>query len=121
MAVGGELRSVPRSGPWLATIARRTAIDVHRQEARRAAQRLGDGTVAAEPSVVSLPAGVERAYDVWAVREAIAQLPPEEQDVVRLQHVELHIAEIAERLAVPVGPVKSRSFRAPAAGGGSAT
>ena len=100
-------------GPWLATIARRTAIDVHRQEARRRAERLSDMTAGTEPSVVSLPPGVERAYDVWAVREAIASLPPEEQDVVRLQHVEeLSHGEIAERLAVPVGTVKSRSFRA---------
>ena len=48
-------------GPWLATIARRTAIDVHRQEARRRAERLGEMTPAAEPSLVTLPAGVERA------------------------------------------------------------
>jgi RNA polymerase sigma factor (sigma-70 family) len=100
-------------GPWLATIARRTAIDVHRQEARRRTETLGESTTETEPSVVSLPPGVERAYDVWAVREAIATLPPEEQDVVRLQHAEeLSHAEIAERLAVPVGTVKSRSFRA---------
>ena len=63
--------------------------------------------------MVSQPAGVERAYDVWAVREAIAELPSEERDVVQLQHVEeLSHGEIAERLAVPVGTVKSRSFRA---------
>lgn len=29
-------------GPWLATIARRTAIDLHRREARRGTDRLAD-------------------------------------------------------------------------------
>jgi len=99
-------------GPWLATIARRTAIDLHRREARRRAVPL-DEVPAADPAVVTLPVGVERAYDVWAVREAIDALPTDEQEVVRLQHVEeLSHVEIAERLGVPVGTVKSRSFRA---------
>jgi RNA polymerase sigma-70 factor (ECF subfamily) len=99
-------------GPWLATIARRTAIDVHRQEARRNTTRL-DEVTAADPAVVTLPPGIERADDVWAVREAISELPVEEQEVVRLQHVEeLSHTEIAERLGVPVGTVKSRSYRA---------
>jgi RNA polymerase sigma-70 factor (ECF subfamily) len=99
-------------GPWLATIARRTAIDLHRHESRRRAQPLDD-VPASDPALVTLPAGVDRDYDVWAVREAIDGLPAEEQEVVRLQHVEeLSHAEIAERLGVPVGTVKSRSFRA---------
>jgi RNA polymerase sigma-70 factor (ECF subfamily) len=99
-------------GPWLATIARRTAIDLHRQESRRRSQPLDD-IPASDPAVVTLPVGVDRAYDVWAVREAIDALPRDEQEVVRLQHVEeLSHAEIAERLGVPVGTVKSRSFRA---------
>jgi RNA polymerase sigma-70 factor (ECF subfamily) len=66
-----------------------------------------------DPAIVQLPAGVDRAYDVWAVREAIDELPPDEREVVRLQHVEeLTQSEVAERLGVPVGTVKSRSFRA---------
>jgi RNA polymerase sigma factor (sigma-70 family) len=52
-------------------------------------------------------------YDVWEVREAMAHLPPEEQEIVRLQHLEgFTHAQIAERLGMPVGTVKSRSFRA---------
>jgi RNA polymerase sigma-70 factor (ECF subfamily) len=99
-------------GPWLATIARRTAIDVHRRESRRAAQPLDD-VAAGHPAVVTLPPSAEQAYDVWEVRRAIDELPAEERDVVRLQHLEeLTHAEVAERLDVPVGTVKSRSFRA---------
>ena len=98
--------------PWLATIARRTAIDLHRREARRVTEPLDEAT-SADLAVVELPANVERAYEVWAVREAIDELPADERDVVRLQHVEeLTQAEVAARLGVPVGTVKSRSYRA---------
>ena len=94
-------------GPWLATIARRTAIDIHRREARRPTVQLD------EASLIDLPEGVDQSFDVWAVRGAIDELPPLEREVVRLQHLEsLTQAEIAERLGVPVGTIKSRSFRA---------
>jgi len=99
-------------GPWLATIARRAAIDVHRRESRRSAQALED-VAPADPAVVTLPPSAEQAYDVWEVRRAIDELPAEEQEVVRLQHLDgLTHAEVAARLGVPVGTVKSRSFRA---------
>ena len=99
-------------GPWLATIARRAAIDVHRRESRRPAQAL-DEVSPAHPAVVALPPSAEQAYDVWEVRRAIDELPAEEREVVRLQHLDgLTHAEVAERLAVPIGTVKSRSFRA---------
>ena len=99
-------------GPWLATIARRTAIDIHRREARRPTSSLDD-VAPADPNVVELPVGVERSYEVAEVRAAIDTLPPAEREIVRLQHLEeLTHTEVAERLGVPVGTVKSRSFRA---------
>jgi len=99
-------------GPWLATIARRAAIDVHRREsvrAHRSIEELGER----DPAVLSVADGVEQAYDVWAVRSAIDDLPVEERDVVRLQHLGglTHI-QIAEQLGIPLGTVKSRSNRA---------
>lgn len=99
-------------GPWLAAIARRIAIDIYRREALRRADPL-DSVNLGDPTLSSSPQSAESIYDVWAVREAVAQLPTDEQEVVRLQHFEgLTHAEIAERLAVAVGTVKSRSFRA---------
>jgi RNA polymerase sigma factor (sigma-70 family) len=99
-------------GPWLATIARRAAIDVHRRESRRATEPL-DQVAPTHPAVVTLPPSAEQAYEVWAVRQAIQELPDEERQVVRLQHVEgMTHAEVASQLGVPIGTVKSRSFRA---------
>jgi RNA polymerase sigma-70 factor (ECF subfamily) len=99
-------------GPWLATIARRTAIDLYRREAVRAADPL-DAVAPGDPALASSPESAEAVYDAWAVREAVDELPDDEQEVVRLQHFEgLTHAEIAGRLSVAVGTVKSRSFRA---------
>jgi RNA polymerase sigma factor (sigma-70 family) len=99
-------------GPWLATIARRAAIDVHRRESRRVTQPLDD-VAPTHPDIVTLPPSAEQAYDVWAVRQAIDGLPDEERQVVRLQHVDgLTQTEVAAQLGVPLGTVKSRSFRA---------
>ena len=98
-------------GPWLATIARRVAIDVHRREARRAHQPIDE--VTSDPALVTLPESAEAAYEAWEVRRALDDLPAEEREVVRLQHLEgLSQSEVAQRLGVPVGKVKSRSFRA---------
>jgi RNA polymerase sigma-70 factor (ECF subfamily) len=99
-------------GPWLAAIARRVAIDVYRREAIRTTDPI-ESVAPGDPALVSTPPSVEAAYDVWEVREAVAQLPPEEQEIVRLQHLDgFTHAQIAERLGIAVGTVKSRSFRA---------
>jgi RNA polymerase sigma-70 factor (ECF subfamily) len=97
---------------WRAAIARRVAIDVYRREAIRAADPL-DSVAPGEPALVSSPQSAESVYDVWEVRDAVAQLAPDEQQVVRLQHLDgFTHAQIAEQLGVAVGTVKSRSFRA---------
>jgi RNA polymerase sigma-70 factor (ECF subfamily) len=99
-------------GPWLTTIARRTCIDLHRRETRRSAGSLDD-VPGAHPALVTAGPDMDQGYDAWAVRQAIDELPDDERAVVRLQHVEgLSHVEIADQLGVPVGTVKSRSFRA---------
>lgn len=98
--------------PWLATIARRTAIDIHRHESRQRASTLSD-VPESHPALVEQGIQIDRSYDVWQVRQALDELPPDERTIVRMQHLEgLTHAEISGRLGIPVGTVKSRSFRA---------
>ena len=98
--------------PWLTSIARRAAIDVSRREAVRAADPL-DSVAPGDPALATQPESAEGIYDVWAVREAVAGLPAEEREIVRLQHLGgLTHSEISEKLDMPIGTVKSRSFRA---------
>lgn len=94
-------------GPWLYTIARRQAIDNYRRERR------SEPTDPIELDIIELPPSLEQAWEAWQVRLALEQLPPEECEVVRLSWFDgLAHPEIAERIGVPVGTVKSRSHRA---------
>ena len=98
--------------PWLATIARRAAIDVLRAEQRRPASPL-DVVDDGDAALTTLPPNAEQIEAVWAVRAAIESLEPSDREIVRLQHLEgcTH-TEIAERLGIPIGTVKSRTHRA---------
>jgi RNA polymerase sigma factor (sigma-70 family) len=97
-------------GAWLATIARRAAIDVYRRERRH---RNVEDLDSAESVLVTMPPSVEQIYNVWEVRQALDSLPGPDRELIRLQHFrELTHAEIARQLEIPVGTVKSRSFRA---------
>ena len=69
-------------GSWLATIARRAAIDVYRREARRSHGSLDDADPA-DPALVTLPPSIDRVYDVWEVRRAIGTLDPDDAELVR--------------------------------------
>lgn len=92
--------------PWLYTIARRVAIDIYRRERRAAVPVALD-------DVAVTPLSFERTWEAWEVRTAVAALPADERDVVRLSHlVGMSHPEIAERLGIPIGTVKSRSARA---------
>lgn len=97
-------------GAWLAAIARRAAIDVYRRERRHRSMADIDSY---ETALVTEPPEVEQIYDVWEVRRAVEDLPDQDREVIRMQHFdELTHAEIAGRLSIPVGTVKSRSYRA---------
>jgi RNA polymerase sigma factor (sigma-70 family) len=97
---------------WLATIAKRVAIDVYRREARRPASALND-VAADDPALVSLPPDLDALDAVWHVRRAIDALPRDEATVVRLQHLDgLTHTEISKELGIALGTVKSRSHRA---------
>jgi len=98
-------------GPWLRSIVRRTAIDLWRRERRHQARSLDDVPVGDLPAVE--PLSIEAVADIWTLRQAIDALPPASREVVRLAHMEqLTQPEIAERLGLPLGTVKSRTHTA---------
>lgn len=93
--------------PWLYTIARRAAVDLYRRERRHRADELGDRDIAI------LPATFEGTWAAWEVRRALDSLPKDEHAVLHVTHFEgLTHVEAAKRLGIPVGTVKSRSYRA---------
>ena len=93
-------------GPWLYAIARRVAVDVYRRERRHLATD-------EEPEVALLPPSFEATWEAWEVRLALDQIPDDEQTILRATHyLGLTHEETAERLGIPIGTVKSRSYRA---------
>jgi RNA polymerase sigma-70 factor, ECF subfamily len=94
--------------PWLYSIARHTAIDALRSEARPTR-----GGHQREVDVQFDGESIEQTWERFEVRRAIDALPKEEREVVRRSHLLGHThEEIAQQLGVPVGTVKSRSGRA---------
>ncbi len=94
-------------GPWLHTIARRAAIDVFRRERRHRSEQV------TEESVTTLPPSLEVTWTVWEVRRALDSLPEDERTVLQATHFHgLTHQETADRLGLPLGTVKSRSYRA---------
>jgi RNA polymerase sigma-70 factor (ECF subfamily) len=100
--------------PWLLQVARNRAIDRLRARGRR--RRLAErwGTAAAqEERAVPAPEPDEAALPGWhvhrAVHSALAALPTEQREAVRLAYFEGEThSEIAEHLGIPIGTVKTR-------------
>ena len=103
-----RLREPARLRAWLFGIARRAAMDRLRQQ--YAAPPL------VEAELADLPAGEEIAdagEDVTVLLRELDLLPVVEREALTLFYLrELSLAEIAGVLAIPVGTVKSRLFRA---------
>lgn len=95
--------------PWLFTVARRVAIDAAR--ARKVRPVPSDDT-----DVTDLPTDVdpmEVVLTAQTVRRALPRLSPEHQQVVlELYYRGRTVAEVAQRLGIPQGTVKSRAHHA---------
>jgi RNA polymerase sigma-70 factor (ECF subfamily) len=92
---------------WIFRIARNRRIDVFRREQRA---QLDASDPVFEPAAEASPdAAAEAAEREAQVRRAMAELPPEQRDLVRRAFYEdLSHSEIAATTGVPLGTVKSR-------------
>ena len=107
----GSLDEHRELDPWLATIARRVAIDIYRREKLRRADPL-ESAAPGDPALVSAPESAGAVYDVWEVRRAVSALPRGAGGRSPAALRGPHPRQIADRLKLPPGTVKSRSFRA---------
>lgn len=94
-------------GGWLVSIARRRIADAH--EARSRSARLEEAMRAVAEEPVTEPLDVAESL---VIADEIDKLEPDAQAVVRLAFYEdLTHAQIADRLAMPLGTVKSHIRR----------
>jgi RNA polymerase sigma factor (sigma-70 family) len=97
---------------WILTLTHHKAVDIVRREQRRRAEALDE----ARESADSGPAVEQQAWQSLArdqVRAAMAKLPDPQREVLELAYFAGYSqSELAERLALPIGTVKSRTFAA---------
>lgn len=95
---------------WLLTVARRTAIDLYRKQARRTPDEGLWSLDDAEWLAVENASFTRRAADEHdSLRHALADLPDEQRDVLLLAYFGgLSQSEIARHLDIPLGTVKTR-------------
>ena len=96
---------------WLLTLVHRRAVDLVRREERRRADVLDESAPVASGD--STDEAAEVRAQRRAVQAALAQLPPDQREALELAYYGgLSQSQLAERLGIPLGTVKSRMFTA---------
>jgi RNA polymerase sigma factor (sigma-70 family) len=108
-AADGYRRERAKPSTWVLTLVHRRAVDLVRREDRRRAEALRD-----EPEEAAAPTVHEEA-DLRdrraAVQAALRQLPDDQREALELAYYGGYTqSELAERLGVPLGTIKSRMF-----------
>ncbi len=101
-----------KASTWILTLVHRRAVDLVRREQRRRADALDDGVATA---IASDEAGPDE--EVWLrfererVQAALRRLPDAQREAIELAYFGGYSqTELAERLGVPLGTIKSRMF-----------
>jgi RNA polymerase sigma factor (sigma-70 family) len=104
-------RFVPERGTastWILTLVHRRAVDLVRREERRRADPLEP---AAEPSSGSVDDEAWLRLQRERVQHALRQLPDQQREALELAYYGgFTQSELAERLGLPLGTIKSRVF-----------
>lgn len=99
-----------KTSTWILTLVHRRAVDVVRREERRRTDPLDDATRDAATSSSAEDAawlGFERER----VQQALRQLPDAQREAIELAYYGGYSqSELAERLGLPLGTIKSRMF-----------
>ncbi len=92
---------------WIFTIARNLRIDALRRQSSRPYVDLDTVEIASDAPLG--PAIIEQSQVIVRVTKALDALPYEQREVVQLSFIhDLAHSEIAERIGIPLGTVKSR-------------
>jgi RNA polymerase sigma-70 factor (ECF subfamily) len=99
-----------KASTWILTLVHRRAVDLVRREARRQADPLGD-----DADLGQAPEQTEEAawlrFERERVQSALRQLPDVQREALELAYYGgFSQSELAERLGVPLGTIKSRMF-----------
>jgi len=100
-----------KASTWILTIVHRRAVDMVRREQRRRTEPYeiaGGQEHGADPSAED---AAWLHFERTRVQEALAQLPDSQREAIELAYYGGYSqSELAERLGVPLGTIKSRMF-----------
>ena len=99
-----------KASTWILTLVHRRAVDLVRREERRQADPLTDDSAAGEAPEQTEEAAWLR-FERERVQSALKQLPDVQREALELAYYGgFSQSELAERLGVPLGTIKSRMF-----------
>jgi RNA polymerase sigma-70 factor, ECF subfamily len=101
-----------RVSTWLAAITRNHAIDILRWQRSRLDQKslyLDELSLQQESGMTDPPEEAEHQLQKARIRQAVAQLPPDQQEALLLAYIKGYSQrQIAELLEQPLGTIKTR-------------
>jgi RNA polymerase sigma factor (sigma-70 family) len=100
-----------KASTWILTLVHRRAVDLVRREERRRAEPLSDETVAGVAGTEATDEAAWLRFERERVQAALGQLPDVQREALELAYYGgFSQSELAERLGVPLGTIKSRMF-----------
>ena len=107
-SAGSFLAEHGKPSTWILTLVHRRAVDLVRREERRRTDPLDE---------LAQPTGEATDEEAWlraqrqVVQEALRKLPPDQREAIELAYYGgFTQSELAERLGLPLGTIKSRMF-----------
>ena len=99
-----------KASTWILTLVHRRAVDLVRREERRKVEPLADDSAIAGEAEPAEEAAWLR-FERERVQAALKQLPDVQREAIELAYYGgFSQSELAERLGVPLGTIKSRMF-----------
>jgi RNA polymerase sigma-70 factor (ECF subfamily) len=100
-----------KASTWILTLVHRRAVDLVRREERRQADPLTDGTAEAAQATEQTEEAAWLRFERERVQTALKQLPDVQREALELAYYGgFSQSELADRLGVPLGTIKSRMF-----------
>lgn len=100
-----------KASTWILTLVHRRAVDLVRREERRRTEPLGEESPVGGQESESTDEAVWLRFERERVQGALRQLPDVQREALELAYYGgFSQSELAKRLGVPLGTIKSRMF-----------
>jgi RNA polymerase sigma-70 factor (ECF subfamily) len=100
-----------KASTWILTLVHRRAVDLVRREERRRTEPIGEEVAAHAGESETTEEAAWLRFERERVQAALSELPDVQREAIELAYYGgFSQSELAERLGVPLGTIKSRMF-----------